>query len=236
MMSSMRALYCCRTCPASGGAVLCIRLPIRLSGVHARIRDMKPCLVSSSSPKAVAATSHHQVHPDAPAVENDGFLCPDPFDWFAVPRAAQSGDGAQLGLLGHAVAADELPTLRSNDAVQRLAKVETLDQTFKRKVARHKEGNERLFRFRPKRLEFLPVGLRAGCPEVFVLLVDGLLSRLPQLLKYVVVFELHLVTLAELLFVLLLRRKGLIVGGGLTLSRLGNAPEPAARWLRLSCW
>jgi hypothetical protein len=134
------------------------------------------------------------------------------------------------------VAADELPTLRSNDAVQRLAKVETLDQTFKRKVARHEEGNERLFRFRPERLEFLPVGLGAGCAGVFVLLVDGLLLRLPQLLTHVVVFELHLVTLAELLFVLFLRRKGLIVGGGLTLSRLGDAPEPAARWPRLSCW
>ena len=84
-------------------------------------------------------------------------------------------------------------------------------------------------RFRPELLEFLPVGLGAGRAGVFVLLVDGLLLRLPHLLTHVVVFELHLVTVAELLFVLLLRRKGLIVGGGLALSQLGDAPEPAAR-------
>ena len=63
------------------------------------------------------------------------------------------------------------------------------------------------------------MGLGAGCAGIFVLLVDGLVLRLPHLLTHVVVFDLHFVTLAELLLVLFLRRKGLIVGGGLTFSR-----------------
>ena len=131
--------------------------------------------------------------------------------------ADQAGDGAQLGLLGHAVAADELPTLRADDPVQRLALIETVDQTLERKVARHNEGDARLLRFGPERLEFLPVGLGAGCAGVLACRWPS--SAPPTASSHVVVFEFHLVTLAELLFVLFLRRKGLIVGGGLTLSR-----------------
>ena len=33
---------------------------------------------------------HHQMHADAPAVENDGFLCSDPFDRFAIPRGSSN--------------------------------------------------------------------------------------------------------------------------------------------------
>ena len=64
---------------------------------------------------------HHEVHADAPPVENGGFLCPDPFDWLTVPGGAQTGNGAQLGIVSHAVAADELPTLRPDNSIQRLA-------------------------------------------------------------------------------------------------------------------
>ena len=66
-----------------------------------------------------------------------------------------------LASFGHAVAADELSALRADDAVQRLAKVETVDHAFEREVARHEERFERLLRFRSERLEFLSDGPRS---------------------------------------------------------------------------
>jgi hypothetical protein len=141
--------------------------------------------------------------PTTPSVENDGFLRPHPLDRLTIPRSGQAGDGAQLGLVGHAMAADELPALRANDAVQRLAKIETLHQTFERKVARHDEGNERLLRFGTELLSFLLVRLRAGLSGVPVFFFDGLALRLPHRFARVIVLHCLFVLGVELLLVLL---------------------------------
>ena len=173
------------------------------------------------------------MHSDAPAAENYGLGRAHSLDRLTIPRRGEAGDGAQFGLLGHAVPTDELSALRADDSVDRLPKVETANQTLEGEFAAHDERVERFLRFGPELLEFLLMCLGAGCAGVLELLIDGLLLRLPHRLTHVVGLDLHFVADAELPLVLLLRGEGVVVSGGLALSRLGDAPKPATRWLRL---
>ena len=195
MMLSMRSLYCCRTCAASGGEALCIRLPIRLSGAHARIRDMKPCLVSSSSLRAVAATSGCTMR--------------------CIPtRRPQriTVSVARTRLIGSpSHAADNPVMVRSLDSsvmpwppmncppsepmipYSGCPRLRQWTRPSNVKSLAMMRAIERLLRFGTELLEFFLVRFGAGRAGFFELLFDGLALRLPHLVAHVVVFHRHFV-------------------------------------------
>src|SRR5262249_17051800 len=167
------------------------------------------------------------MHANTPAVENDSVGCSDLFNRLPIPGGAQTGDGAQLGLISHPVSADELSAFGADDPIKRLSEFQAVDHAFERKVGRHDEWVERLLRFGPELLEVYLVRFRTGC--VFVAFVDGLGLRLPHPAAHFVAFEFYRMVSMQFMLPLFLRCESQIVRGGLAFPRLGDTPAPAAR-------
>src|SRR5262249_5621135 len=176
------------------------------------------------------------MHAYAPAVEDRGFFRPGFFDWLTIPRGRQRGDGAQLGAIGHAVAAYELPPFSAVDPIQRLTKIETTLQTFDCEVGGHEESIERLFRFGPEFFELLSMRFRASFTRIFELFFEGLGLGFPHPMAHLEAPILYLFTGVQLLFTLLLRGESQIVDGGLAFARHSYEPEPTAHWPYLPGW
>src|SRR5262249_1808180 len=171
------------------------------------------------------------MHANTRAVENDSVGCSDLFNRLPIPGRAQTGDGAQLGVISHPVSADELSAFGADDPIKRLSEFQAVDHAFERKVGRHDEWIERLLRFGPELLEGYLVCFRAGW--VFVAFIGCFDLRLPHPVAHFVTFEFYRMVSVQLMLALFLRGESLIIGGGFALSRLGDTPEPAARRLYL---
>jgi hypothetical protein len=100
-----------------------MRVPLANPGAVTKTREK--ALLSKQpiiQPNGCHIGLRHQVQRDAPARQHrKAVLCTDALDRHTVPNRRKSCCGAQLGIIGHAVSANELSALRGKNSNARPA-------------------------------------------------------------------------------------------------------------------
>ena len=157
------------------------------------------------------------------------FARTDSLDRPAVPDRVEIGEGALLGFVGHAVAANELPALAADDAEQRLPNIQATHHAFEREVgdiSSVSSGFSGSGRAASIPFDAPPNRLRQVYRNCLAIAFD---LRLPQRMPHAVVFPVPLPDLVRSFVRAAAVPQSLAVDGSLAFAAFGDGAEKQAR-------